>query len=178
MPPGTASRATPHSTRTCAGMTFAGLTLERSWSPTARKIAMGKQSTGRGEVDRPHALRAKMPEAATSLAWQYLFPASRPCTDPATGRQFLYHLHEAAVQRGVHDTGHAAGLARRATCHTLRQSFATHLLEAGTDIRTIETLLGHRDVRTTRIYTYIIDRGPLGVIGPLGRWPPPQRGAH
>ncbi|WP_437667627.1 tyrosine-type recombinase/integrase [Sorangium sp. So ce1182] len=119
-----------------------------------------------------------MPEAATSLAWHYIFPVFRPCTDPATGRQALYHLHEAAVQRAVHDTGHAAGLARRVTCHTLRQSFATHLLEAGTDLWTLQTLLGHGDVRTTRIYTYIIDGGPLGVIGPLDRWPPPQRGAH
>ncbi|XXT21169.1 integron integrase [Sorangium sp. So ce429] len=126
-------------------------------------------AAGRGEVDLPHALRGKMPRAATSLAWQYLFPASRPCTDPATGRQVLYHLHESAVQRAVHDAGRAAGLAKRATCHTLRHSFATHLLEAGTDIRTIQTLLGNKDVRTTMVYTHIIDRGPLGVISPLDR---------
>jgi site-specific recombinase XerD len=124
-------------------------------------------TAGRGEVDLPHALREKMPSAAKSLAWQYLFPASRPCTDPNTGRQVLHHLHASAVQRAVQEAGRAAGLTNRATCHTLRHSFATHLLEAGTDIRTIQTLLGHKDVRTTMVYTHIVDRGPLGVISPL-----------
>jgi integron integrase len=108
-------------------------------------------AAGRGEVDLPHALRAKMPNATTSLPWQYVFPASRPCTDPATGRRVLYHLHESAVQRAVHHAGRAAGLTTRATCHTLPHSFATHLLATGTDIRTIQTLLGHKDVRTTMI---------------------------
>ena len=104
-----------------------------------------------------------MPGAATSLAWQYLFPASRPCIDPATGRQVPYQLYESAVERAVHDAGRAAGLTKRATCHALRHSFATHLLEAGTDIRTIQTLLGHKDVQTTMIDTYIVNRSPLGV---------------
>jgi integrase len=81
-------------------------------------------AAGRGEVDLPHALRTKMPQAATTMAWQYLFPASRPCTDPATGQPVLYHLHESAVQKAVHDAARAAQLDKRATCHTLRHSFA------------------------------------------------------
>jgi integrase len=110
-----------------------------------------------------------MPRAARTLAWQYLFPASRTCTDPATGRPVLYHIHETAVQKAIRDAAQAAGLHRRVTCHTLRHSFATHLLEGGTDIRTIQALLGHKDLRTTMIYTHLVDRGPLGVLSPLDR---------
>jgi integrase len=123
----------------------------------------------RGEVDLPQALRAKMPGAATSLAWQYLFPPLALAPSLRLVDRGLYHLQELAVQRAVHDAGRAVGLTKRATCHTLRRSFAPHLLEASTDILTTQTMLGHKDVRTTALYTHIGDRGPLGVITPLNR---------
>jgi integron integrase len=126
-------------------------------------------AAGHGRVDLPDAYRRKAPDADRTLAWQYVFPASRPCVDPATGHLVLYHLHETAVQKAVQEAGRAAGLTRRVTCHALRHSFATHLLESGTDLRTIQALLGHSDVRTTMIYTHVVDRGPFGVKSPLDR---------
>jgi site-specific recombinase XerD len=108
-----------------------------------------------------------IPTAARQAAWQFLFPAARTVTDRATGRRFRYHLHPTAVQRSVADAVRHSGITKRATCHTFRHSFATHLLEDGYDIRTIQELLGHTNVKTTMIYTHVLNRGARGVRSPL-----------
>ena len=110
-----------------------------------------------------------MPSSARDLSWQYLFPASRPHTDAATGQRRRHHLHESAMQREVTSAARRAGITKRVTCHTLRHSFATHLLEDGYDIRTIHELLGHKSVKTTMIYTHVLNGGGAGVISPLDR---------
>ena len=129
----------------------------------------GDREAGLGEVALPHALARKYPNAATSLAWQYLFPSSRPSLDPRDGRRKRHHLDENVLQRAVKRAAQRAGLDKPVTPHTLRHSFATHLLEAGADIRTIQELLGHKDVATTQIYTHVLNRGPSGVRSPLDR---------
>jgi integron integrase len=125
--------------------------------------------TGGGWVTVPGALARKIPSARRDPAWQYLFPATRPFTDRETGERRRHHLHESALQREVSAAARRAGLGKRVTCHTLRHSFATHLLEDGYDIRTIQELLGHRSVKTTMIYTHVLNRGAGGVISPLDR---------
>lgn len=124
---------------------------------------------GLGRVVLPNALDRKYPRAGKEWSWQWVFPASKYYTDPVTREQYRHHLHESVIQKAVKEAARKAGIAKPASCHTFRHSFATHLLEDGYDIRTVQELLGHRDVSTTMIYTHVLNRGGRGVCSPADR---------
>ncbi len=129
-----------------------------------QKLALEQGYSG---VELPYALGKKYPRAEHELAWQYVFPAARPSHCPRTRAFRRHHLHERSVQRAFKQALRDSGIAKAASCHTLRHSFATHLLEKGCNIRTLQELLGHRSVKTTMIYTHVLNRGAHGVISPL-----------
>ena len=135
-----------------------------------RRLHHADLAAGFGRVVLPGALERKYPNAPTDWSWQFVFPAGRICRDERFGPPTRFHLHESAVQRAVTEAGRTAGLAKRVGCHTFRHSFATHLLESGSDIRTVQELLGHADVSTTMIYTHVLNRGGLGVKSPIDQW--------
>jgi integron integrase len=140
----------------------------RAWYEEERRRA-------RPGVTLPVALARKYPQAATRWGWQYLFPAATLCRDPYSGELVRHPLHEKVMQRAVQAAVLRAALTQPASCHTLRHSFATHLLEDGYDIRTLQELLGHSDLKTTMIYTHVMGKGAGGVRSPLDRSPPDQK---
>jgi integron integrase len=139
----------------------------RSHLEIVRAVHVRDLKRGGGRVEVPNALARKYPKASTEWRWQWVFPAARTYLDPGTREVRRHHLHVTAVQRAVSEAVVRAGLTKRATCHTFRHSFATHLIEDGYDIRTIQELLGHADVRTTMVYTHVLKRGGRGVRSPI-----------
>lgn len=135
----------------------------------ARRIHECDLAAGYGRVWLPGALARKYAAADKEWIWQYVFPASQRSSDPRDGQMRRHHLDESVLQRAVKSARARAGIAKPATCHTLRHSFATHLIEDGYDIRTVQELLGHKDVSTTQIYTHVLNRGGRGVRSPLDR---------
>jgi len=135
----------------------------------ARSLHQADLEAGRGQVRLPYALARKYPRAARDWEWQWLFPGKSISTDPRTGAKRRHHVHSSAIQRAISRAGRLARINRRVSSHVFRHSFATHLLESGSDIRTVQELLGHRNVKTTMIYTHVLNKGPAAVPSPADR---------
>jgi integron integrase len=133
------------------------------------QIYRSERTNKRSGVSVPPGLSRKYPNLSTSVGWYYLFPAPKYSTDPRSGRSFRHHLYPDTVRRHLKSAFERAGIKKHATSHVFRHSYATHSLEDGVDIRTLQVLLGHKDIRTTMIYTHVIDRGAMGAKSPLDR---------
>lgn len=139
----------------------------RSQIETVAELHAQDVEAGYGSVYLPDALQVKYSGAATEMAWQYVFPSPKLSVDPRSGKTGRHHLSEKGLQRAVKQAVKRAGINKKASCHTFRHSFATHLLERGSDIRTVQELLGHKNLQTTMLYTHVLNRGAGGVVSPL-----------
>jgi site-specific recombinase XerD len=135
--------------------------------PRVKALHDSDLQDGFGEVYLTYALEKKYPNANREWGWQYVFPSAKRSVDPLSGKVRRHHLDESILQKAVQQAIRAAGSTKGGSCHTMRHSFATHLLESGYDIRTIQELLGHKDVTTTMIYTHVLNQGGRGVVSPL-----------